>query len=100
MASLRIENQTLRFRLKQSELEKLEKEQQFILHNPIGGFEIFMAKEKSVKLKDNGIYTLFITHEDIQKLWDISPSKDGIIFTYNLMNIHFELDIKQRKNKG
>lgn len=99
MAFLRIEDQILRFRLQVDELKQLEKEKQIIIHNAMGGFSIFVSEDYGVKVEEGGIYTLFVAPQHIQKLWDISPSKEGVILEQNPMKIHFELDIKKPKKK-
>ncbi len=95
MASLRMEKNRLRFRLNISEIEQLYNKKELIIHNPIGGFGFLVSETRHIELRNNGFYSLFVTNQDIKELKDKSPSKDGLIFEQDNMQIHFELDIKK-----
>ncbi len=97
MASLRIELNRLRFRLNAIELEQLMEYKKLIVQNPIGGFGFFMGDEMRMELADDGQYRLFVTSANIADLQQKRPSKDGLVFRQDDMQIHFELDIKKQR---
>ncbi len=99
MASLRMEKNRLRFRLKANEMEQLNKDKQLTVHNPVGGLGFFVGEKRSMQLQEGGFYALFITMQDIKNLQDMRPSKEGLIFRQDGMDIHFELDIKKTRMK-
>lgn len=99
MPSLRIQQNILRFRLNINELNLLQQNLQIGVHQSFGTFDIIVGNERKLQY-DNNILQLTIHADDCQELLNMGPNKDGIIFTQDEIQIHFELDIKRAKKKN
>ncbi|MFV0321309.1 MAG: hypothetical protein ACK5LE_02870 [Alphaproteobacteria bacterium] len=96
MPSLRIQQDILRFRLNINELNLLQQNLQISIHQPFGAFEIIVGSERKLQYEGN-VLQLIIPSADCQELLNMGPNKDGLIFTQDDTQIHFELDIKRPK---
>lgn len=96
MPSLRIQQDILRFRLNINELNLLQQNLQISIHQPFGAFEIIVGSERKLQYEGN-VLQLIISSADCQELLNMGPNKDGLIFTQDDTQIHFELDIKRPK---
>lgn len=96
MPSLRIQQDVLRFRLNINELNLLQQNLQIGVHQPFGAFDIIIGNEYKLQYAGD-ILQLIIRADDCRELMDMGPNKDGIIFTQDDTQIHFELDIKRPK---
>lgn len=97
MPSLRIQQDVLRFRLNSNELNLLQQNLQISVHQAFGAFEIIVGGERKLQY-EGSVLQLIIPSADCQELLNMGPSKDGLSFSQDDTEIHFELDIKRAKN--